>query len=97
MVPQKDDYNRLVSVSPLSLDTSPDIERRQVDAWRQMSMEQKAAMVTALTAAAIDLAQAGVRHRHGGESAEAQRRRLAEVLLGPVLARQAFPEPTDVP
>jgi hypothetical protein len=40
-----------VTPSSFSLDTSPDIERRQVAAWRQMSPAQKAALITGLTRA----------------------------------------------
>jgi hypothetical protein len=35
----------------LSLDTSPEIERRQIERWRQMSPAQKAAIVSGLTQA----------------------------------------------
>ena len=82
---------------PLSIDTSPEVERLQIEAWRLMSSEQKAAMVTALTAAAIEMAKAGVRQRYPGESEPAQRMRLAEILLGVDLAHRAFPDLVDVP
>ena len=42
----------------LSDDTSEDVERLQVEGWRRMSAEQKAAIVTGLTQAAYDLARA---------------------------------------
>lgn len=90
-------YNRGVTTGPLSLDTSAEVERLQVEGWRRMSSAQKAAMVTALTSAALDMARAGVRHRHPDESVHAQRLRLAVVMLGPDLARQAFPDLDDVP
>jgi hypothetical protein len=77
---------------PLSLDTSPEIERMQVDAWRRMSMEQKAAIVTGLTEAVFTLTLAGIRHRHPDASPHEQRLRLAVITLGPDLARKAFPE-----
>ena len=83
-------YNRWVSPRPLSLDTDPDIELRQIEGWRRMSSEPKAATVTALTSAAIEMALAGVRTRHAGESDQAQRRRLAAVILGPDLAARVF-------
>ena len=51
-----------------------------------MPSEQKAATVTALTTMAIEMAEAGIRHRHPDESAESRRRRLAVILLGPELA-----------
>lgn len=87
-------YNRDVG-SPLNLDTSPEVERLQIEGWRRMSSEQKAATVTALTASVVELARAGVRHRHPDESDRAQRLRLATILLGADLARKAFPDVTD--
>jgi len=81
-----------VSPTPLSLDTSPDVERLQVERWRQMSPAEKAAIVSGLTRAVYDLALAGVRLRHPGASPREQFLRLALVTLGPDLARQAYPE-----
>ena len=77
---------------PLSLDTSPDIERLQVEGWRRMSPEQKAAIVSGLTQAAFDLACAGVRQRHPHASPREQFLRLAVITLGSDLARRAFPD-----
>ncbi len=62
-----------------------------------MSSEEKAATVTALTAAVIELALAGVRHRYPDESARAQRLRLADALFGADLAREAFRDRSDAP
>ena len=87
-------YNRSVSSLPLAFDTSPEIERMQIESWRRMSSVQKAELVTGLTSAAIEMARSGIRHRHPGESQETQHRRLAEILLGTALARQAFPDLT---
>jgi len=57
-----------------------------------MSSAQKAAIVSGLTASVIELARAGVRHRHPEESEQAQRLRLATILLGADLAHKAFPD-----
>jgi hypothetical protein len=76
-----------VASGPLSLDTSPEIERLQIEGWRRMSAAEKAGLVRALTAATIEMAKAGIRHRHPDESPAAHRRRLATLLLGPDLAR----------
>lgn len=54
---------------PLALDTSPEIERLQIEGWRRMTPAEKAAAVTALTRASIAMAEAGIRHRHPEESA----------------------------
>jgi hypothetical protein len=81
-----------VAETPLALDSSPDIERRQVESWRQMSAAQKAAMITGLTRAAYAMSAAGVRHRHPDASSREQFLRLAIIVLGPDLARLAFPD-----
>jgi hypothetical protein len=86
-----------VAPSPLSLDTSPDIERLQVEGWRRMSPAEKANIVRALTAATIEIAAAGVRHRHPAESPAQHRQRLAVILLGPDLARHVRPDAGVVP
>lgn len=76
----------------MSLDTSPEIERLQVERWRRASAAEKAAMVSGLTQAVYDLALAGVRHRHPHAPPREQFLRLAIVTLGPELARRAYPE-----
>lgn len=76
----------------LSLDTPSEIERLQIEGWRRMSSEQKAAIVSGLTQAAFDVSLAGVRQRHPNASPREQRRRLAAITLGPDLARQVWPE-----
>lgn len=76
--------------APLSLDTSPEIERRLIDAWRRMTSEEKAAVVTGLTRASLQMAMVGIRDRHPNDSPELQRRRLAELLHGPEVARRMF-------
>jgi hypothetical protein len=85
-------YNPLVPLVPLSLDTSPEIERLQIDRWRQMSPAEKAAIVSGLTGAVYDLARAGIRQRHPDASPHEQFLRLALLTLGEELARQAYPE-----
>ena len=87
--------NRGVKATPLSLDTSPEAERLQIDGWRRMSPEQKAATVTALTTMAMGMTMAGLRHRHPGESEPALRKRLATILHGPELARRVCPDAVE--
>lgn len=77
---------------PSSGDTSFEIERRQIEQWRQMSAAQKGAIVSGLTQAVYDLARAGVRQRYPAASPYEQFLRLAVVTLGPDLARKAYPE-----
>jgi hypothetical protein len=78
--------------APLTLDTSRAVEQMQIDGWRRLSAGQKAAAISALTDAAVRMTLAGIRHRHPGASPREQRLRLAIIMLGPALARQAFPE-----
>jgi hypothetical protein len=78
--------------TPLSLDTSPDIERRQVESWRRMSPAQKAALVTGLTRAAWDMTAAGVRHRHPTATPHEHFLRMAVIVLGPEMACLAYPD-----
>jgi len=77
---------------PLAHDTSPEIEERQVAAWREMPAAQKAALITALTSAAREMALAGVRQRYPAASEREHFLRLAILTLGPDLARQAYPD-----
>ena len=78
--------------TPLSLDTPPDVEQRQVDAWRSMSPAQKAALVTGLTRAAWEMTFAGVRHRYPDAPPREQFLRVAVIVLGPELACLAYPD-----
>jgi len=80
-----------VNPRPLTLDTSREVERLQIEGWRRMSPAEKARTVTSLTTAAIEMTKAGIRHRHPDESPEFHRMRLAEILLGTDLAHRVFP------
>ena len=83
-------YNRAVATTPFSLDTSPEIEQRQIDAWRRMSPADKAATITALTRTAYALTWAGVRQRHPGATPRELFLRTAIVVLGRELASAAY-------
>lgn len=85
-----------VTQTSLTLDTSPDIESRQIESWRQMSAAQKAAMVTGLTRAAYAMTFAGVRQRHPDASPREHFLRVAVLVLGPDLARMAYPDADGV-
>jgi len=77
---------------PLTQDTSPEIEQRQIEAWRAMSPAEKAELITGLTQAARAMALAGIRDRHPDASEREQFLRLAIITLGADLARRAYPE-----
>jgi hypothetical protein len=81
-----------VNRTPLSCDTSPEVEGRQIESWRQMSAAQKAATITGLTRAAYAMALAGVRHRDPDASPREHFLQLALIVLGPDLACRAYPD-----
>jgi hypothetical protein len=80
----------------LSLDTSADAERRQVDIWRAMSTDEKARLVGRLTIAVQELALAGIRERHPGASDRECFLRLAVFKLGPALVRAVYPDAASI-
>jgi len=84
-------YNHAVP-APLNLDTSPEIERLQVEAWQRMSSAHKAALVSGLTQGAVDMTLAGIRQRFPTATPHEVRLRFALLTLGPDLARAAFPD-----
>lgn len=89
---RREPYNLHVTRKPLALDTPADVERRQVERWRDTPDADKAAVISGLTQAAHDLALAGVRHRYPGATPREHFLRLAVLLLGPDLARKAYPD-----
>jgi trehalose/maltose hydrolase-like predicted phosphorylase len=82
--------------TPFISDTSPEIERRQVESWREMTPAQKAALVSGLTGAAFAMTAAGVRQRHPGASPREQFLRVAIITLGRDLAVLAYPDAAEV-
>jgi len=79
-----------VPSKPLSADTSPEIERLQIERWRQLSPPEKAALVSGLTQTVYDLARAGIRQRYPDVSPGEQSLRIAILTLGEDLARRAW-------
>ncbi len=67
---------------PQSRDTDEATERYLFDRIRDLPPWRKAAMLSASTRAACDLAEAGLRRRYPAASADELRRRLAALLLG---------------
>jgi hypothetical protein len=70
-----------MSGRPQSRDTSAEVERRQIEAWRGMSAGQKLAVVSQLTLAAEELAAAGIRERHPGAAGRELELRLGALRL----------------
>jgi hypothetical protein len=78
--------------TPLSSDTEPAIEQRLVEGWRRLTPAEKLRLVLRMNATVRHLALAGVRQRYPTASAREQFLRLAQVTLGPELARKAYPD-----
>lgn len=80
----------------MNMDTSPEAEEILFAYWRDAPVWEKWRKMAQLNRANRLLALAGLRRRHPGASEEELRRRLADLILGPELARRAYgplPEP----
>ena len=80
----------------LSRDTSADVERLQIEAWRRMSPLEKAGIMSQAASDALTLALSGIRQRHPGASARECFLRLAALQLGPTLVRQVYPDASEI-
>jgi hypothetical protein len=81
----------------LSGDTSPDVEARQVEAWRRMSPADRLRLVSEASRAVIELSQAGIRRRYPQASEREVFLRLAAIRLGVEIARRVYPEAAALP
>ncbi|MGD8968926.1 MAG: hypothetical protein PVI07_15580 [Anaerolineae bacterium] len=80
----------------LSRDTSPDIERMQIEHLRRLPAWRKLALVGEMNRTVQAMALAGLRQRHPDDTREQRRRRLAALLLGSDLATRAYgPAPEE--
>ena len=83
-------------MATLSPDTSPEIERIQIEHLRQMPVWRKMTLLAGMNQTVRELALIGLQRRHPDDSPSKRRRRLADLLLGPELATQAYgPTPED--
>ena len=80
----------------LSRDTSADVERLQIEAWRRMSPLEKAGIMSQATSDALTLALSGIRQRYPGASERECFIRLAALQLGPTLVRQVYPDASQI-
>lgn len=71
-------------------DTSPKIEHMQLEQLRQMPPWRKLALVAEMNETVRVLTLAGLRQRYPNDLALQQRRRMADLLLGPELAARAY-------
>ena len=83
-------------MTTLSLDTSPQIERIQIQRLRQMPPWRKLALGGEMNRTVRTLALAGLRQRHPHDTPAQRQRRLANLLLGPELANRVYgPSPEE--
>ncbi|RLC84129.1 MAG: hypothetical protein DRI79_13290 [Chloroflexi bacterium] len=83
-------------MATLSPDTSPHIERIQIERLRRMPAWRKLSLVGEMNRAVRDLALAGLRQRHPDDTPARRRRRLATLLLGKELAARVYgPAPEE--
>ena len=76
----------------LAQDTTPEIEKRQIDRWREMSPVEKAALISAAARTTRQLAVAGIRQRYPDATEHERFLRLALLTLGPDLALAVYPD-----
>lgn len=76
----------------LSADTSPDIENLQIERLQQVPSWRKIALLVDMNQTVRALALAGLRQRYPHDTPELRQRRLADLLLGPDLARRVYGE-----
>jgi hypothetical protein len=69
-------------------DTAPWAEKMIMERLRTMTPAQKLARATDLTLGAMKLAEAGLRSRYPNAGDEEIRRRMADLTLGPDLAKK---------
>lgn len=79
-----------------SADTSEEIERRQVEAWRRWTPAEKLARMVAMTRRIQEIQLAEIRRQHPDADAWELKMRLASRRLEPELMRRAFGWDPDV-
>lgn len=67
-------------------DTSAEAHAQQLDAWRQMTPEERLAVAAEMSDALRRLVEAGVRSRHPDDAGPQVQAAVAEAILGPELA-----------
>jgi hypothetical protein len=81
---------------PLSDDTSPEMEQRQIERWRAMTPAQKLAIAMDMSETVRQLALIGIRQRYPAAPPREQFLRLAILTLGADLAARVYPEIADL-
>lgn len=73
-----------------SLDTNPKIEQMQIDLIRRMPSWKKFALIDDLNETVRTLAMSGIRQKYPEATPAQVQRHLADILLGPELARKVY-------
>ena len=76
----------------LAADTTAEIEQRQIDSWRRLSVPGRMRLVSDTTRAVMNLSLAGIRRRHPQASERECFLRLAAIVLGVDTARRVYPD-----
>lgn len=74
-------------------DTRPEVAALQRKLLRQAGAAQKLAMLGQMNQTVKILALSGLRSRYPDDSVDMLRRRLADLILGPTLARRVYGPP----
>ena len=77
-------------MTTLSSDTIPQVERLQIERLRQMPPWRKMELMAEMCQTVQMLALAGLRQRYLNDTADQQRRRMADLKLGPELAERVY-------
>ena len=78
-------------MTTLPSDTSPEIERMQIERLRQMPSWRKIELVGDMNQTVRTLALAGLRQRHPDDTSTQRRRRLADLMLGRIIQEAGLP------
>ena len=77
-------------MSALYSDTHPKMEQMQIEFIRRMPPWKKMSMVDGLNEAVKNLAITGIKQRNPAATSEQIHRMLADLILGPELARKVY-------
>ena len=77
-------------MSVLSSDTHPKMEALQIEILRRMPAWKKISVVDGLNETVKTLAVSGIKQRHPNAAPEQIQRMLADLMLGPELARKVY-------
>ena len=80
----------------LSADTTAEIERRQIEAWRRLSPLERLRLVSDITRAVTNLSLAGIRRRYPAASDRECFLRLAAIRLGVETTRRLYPDAAEL-